>query len=103
MTGALVEFIFNIEPPTEDEVEQSAVSTGKKKRVDVGSQVRPRPVRERIGSQSLFMTWAATGVILSIVIWCFFFYAPLTYGQPGLEVDQVLARKWLNYDFHFAK
>jgi dolichyl-phosphate-mannose-protein mannosyltransferase len=49
------------------------------------------------------MTWAASGVILAIVIWSFLFYAPLTYGNPGLSVSQILARKWLNYDLHFAK
>jgi dolichyl-phosphate-mannose-protein mannosyltransferase len=27
----------------------------------------------------------------------------LTYGYPGLTVDEVNARKWLGYDLHFAK
>ena len=102
VTGALLEFIFNIEPPTPDEVGQAVGQGGKKKKEDGKSQ-RRRPVRERIASGNLFMTWAAAGVVMSVVIWCFIFFAPLTYGQPGLTVDQVLSRKWLNYDLHFAK
>lgn len=94
VTGALVEFIFNIEPPTAEEMEH------KKKK---GSGRSTRPVRERLGGQNMLASWAATGVIVSVVVWSFFFFAPLTYGKPGLDVDQVLARKWLNYDLHFAK
>jgi dolichyl-phosphate-mannose-protein mannosyltransferase len=47
--------------------------------------------------------WAATGGILAVVVWSFLYFAPLTYGQPGLSIEQVQARKWLNYDLHFAK
>lgn len=96
MTGALVEFIFNIDPNV---VEDNVVASSKGK--------APAPVtgkvRGRIATQSLLATWAATGAILSVVIWCFFYFAPLTYGKPGLDVPQVQARKWLNYDLHFAK
>ncbi|KAF4311212.1 Glycosyl transferase family 39 [Botryosphaeria dothidea] len=94
VTGALVEFIFNIEPPTPEEIEN-------KKRK--GSARSSRPVRERLGGQNMYASWAATGVIVAVVVWCFYFFAPLTYGKPGLDVPQVLARKWLNYDLHFAK
>ncbi|KAF2099873.1 dolichyl-phosphate-mannose--protein mannosyltransferase 4 [Rhizodiscina lignyota] len=92
VTGALLEFIFNIEPANLDEEGEA----NKKRRGH-------RPVRERLGTQSLLATWAAAGVVVAIVGWGFWFFAPLTYGKPGLTVDQVLARKWLNYDFHFAK
>ena len=30
--------------------------------------------------------WIATLVILAATIWGFIFYAPLTYGTPGLDV-----------------
>ncbi|KAI9694461.1 MAG: hypothetical protein M1822_000077 [Bathelium mastoideum] len=103
VTGALVEFVFNLEPPAADEAGQAGVPNSKKKRGDEKAQARPRPVRERIGSQSLLTTWAVAGAILTAVISSFIFFAPLTYGQPGLTVEQVLARKWLNYDLHFAK
>ncbi|GAB7356169.1 hypothetical protein MBLNU459_g6760t1 [Dothideomycetes sp. NU459] len=104
VTGALVEFIFNIEPATFEEVAQNNAnvtnSTKNKKSHSAGTS---RPVRERIASQNLLATWAAVAAILAIIIGGFIFYAPLTYGSPGLEVNQVNARKWLNYDLHFAK
>ncbi|KAF2859094.1 glycosyltransferase family 39 protein [Piedraia hortae CBS 480.64] len=87
VAGALVEFVFNVEMEPEEE----------------GKPRARRPIRERIAGQSLFGAWAASGVILAAVIWSFLFFAPLTYGKPGLTVDQVNARKWLNYDYHFAK
>ena len=94
VTGALVEFIFNIEPLTEEEI--SAAAKGTKKPTT-------RPVRETIASQGLWMAWVATGIIYSVVLWSFAFFAPLTYGTPGLDVDSVVKRKWLGYDLHFAK
>jgi dolichyl-phosphate-mannose-protein mannosyltransferase len=92
VTGALVEFIFNIEPLTEDELDAKKKTTAKS-----------RPVRESIASQGLWAAWAATVAIYAVIIWSFYFFAPLTYGKPGLEVDEVLKRKWLSYDLHFAK
>jgi dolichyl-phosphate-mannose-protein mannosyltransferase len=99
VTGALVEFIFNIEPANLDE----GVLTTDGKKMKGASGQRSRPVRERLGQQSLMASWAATVVILAVVFWSFLFFTPLTYGKPGLDVDQVNARKWLNYDLHFAK
>jgi dolichyl-phosphate-mannose-protein mannosyltransferase len=95
VTGALVEFIFNIEPLSEEEL-SAAAGKGPKKPTT-------RPVRETIASQGLWMAWVATGIIYSVVIWSFAFFAPLTYGNPGLDVEQVVRRKWLGYDLHFAK
>lgn len=89
--GALIEFIFNVEPL---EIERTDKGTG----VAIA-----RPVRERVRSGSLYAAWAATGVIYALLMWGFWFFAPLTYGTPGLSVDQVLKRKWLGYDLHFAK
>jgi len=99
VTGALIEFVFNIEPAPLDEISHGSGTISKKENKKDGA----KPVRERIGTQSLLATWAATGVILAIITWSFFYFAPLTYGKPGLSVDQVVARKWLNYDLHFAK
>jgi len=59
--------------------------------------------KERMGRQSFIAGWAATIVILAATIYGFWFYAPLTYGTPGLDVQGVNARRWLNYDLHFAK
>ncbi|CAG8457563.1 10972_t:CDS:10 [Ambispora gerdemannii] len=42
--------------------------------------------------------------LLGIASVFYIFFAPLTYGTPGLDVSGVLNRKWLEtWDFHFAK
>ena len=93
VTGALVEFIFNIDPANLDD------ETGKRRPLNR----RLLGVRARLGRQSILAAWGATVAILGAVIWCFVFFAPLTYGTPGLTADGVIARKWLGYDLHFAK
>jgi len=109
VTGALVEFVFNLEPVNGnmgDVVSDDAsavLTTEKKKALAAPDAATRRPVRERIGSRSQALSWAATVLILGVTAWSFFFFAPLTYGQPGLDVEQVVARKWLAYDLHFAK
>jgi len=100
VTGALVEFVFNIDP--NGNLDELANGQGTISKTKNRSQ-QARPLRSRIATQSLLATWAATGAILAVVIWSFYFFAPLTYGSPGLDVSQVQARKWLAYDLHFAK
>ncbi|KAF2271953.1 PMT-domain-containing protein [Westerdykella ornata] len=99
VTGALVEFIFSMEPPEIDSPPAGSAPGA----VKGHRRTKSRPVRERVSSQSLLGSWIATIVILAAVFWCFLFFAPLTYGKPGLTVPQVNARKWLAYDLHFAK
>jgi dolichyl-phosphate-mannose-protein mannosyltransferase len=102
--GALIEFIFNLQPldprtalPHVDD------PSGKSKARSVSSLRRFITAKERMGCKSLIAGWIATLIILAATIWGFIFYAPLTYGTPGLDVAGVTARKWLNYDLHFAK
>ena len=64
---------------------------------------RGLPAKERMGTQSLRAMWAAAAVVLAVVVGGWWFFLPLTYGKPGLDVEQVNARKWLGYDLHFAK
>jgi dolichyl-phosphate-mannose-protein mannosyltransferase len=94
VTGALVEFIFCIEPL--DTEQTTTVVKGHRRTMS-------RPVRERMATTSQLGSWIAAGVILLAATWCFLFFAPLTYGKPGLDVAQVQSRKWLGYDLHFAK
>jgi dolichyl-phosphate-mannose-protein mannosyltransferase len=94
VTGALVEFIFCIEPL--DMEPESPAFKGHRR-------TQSRPVRERMATTSQLGSWIATGVILLATFWSFLFFAPLTYGSPGLDVNQVQSRKWLGYDLHFAK
>jgi dolichyl-phosphate-mannose-protein mannosyltransferase len=96
VAGALIEFIFNLEPA-------DVASLSKEDGKTITKGPRNKPIRERIAGQSLLATWAASGVVVAALIWGFLFFAPLTYGTPGLDVPQVQSRKWLNYDLHFAK
>jgi dolichyl-phosphate-mannose-protein mannosyltransferase len=101
VTGALLEFIFNVEPITVEEAAESAAKSGKKG--TVATPTRSIPARERLEGQNMLASWAAAGVVMTIVICGWWYFLPLTYGYPGLTVEQVVARKWLGYDLHFAK
>lgn len=109
VTGALIEFVFNIEPAGLEQLANGntnnpvLTNSDKNRKREKGAVRETRGVRGKIATQSLLATWAATGAILSLIIWSFFYFAPLTYGKPGLDVQQVVSRKWLNYDLHFAK
>lgn len=95
VTGALLEFIFNVEPVLDD----SSIKTNKKTQ----EARKHLPAREKLAGQNLLVSWAAVGVIMTIVLGSWYFFLPLTYGYPGLTVPEVNARKWLGYDLHFAK
>lgn len=98
VAGAVIEFIFNIEP---SDLTNFTIKDGSNKTTTRNQ--RSRPIRERIAGQSLLPTWAATAVLVVALTWSFFFFAPLTYGTPGLTVEEIGRRKWLGYDMHFAK
>lgn len=99
VAGALVEFVFNVEPLDLEEVSSAVAKSGKKG----VSTKQSLPTRQRLAGQSMLASWAAAGVIMIIVIGGWYYFLPLTYGYPGLSVEQVVARKWLGYDLHFAK
>jgi dolichyl-phosphate-mannose-protein mannosyltransferase len=99
VTGSLVEFIFQTEP-TESELGYQAANKSGRKGV---APKKHLTARERFGSQSMLPSWIATAVILSLAAGGWYFFLPLTYGYPGLSVEEVLRRKWLGYDLHFAK
>ncbi|KAI1649856.1 glycosyltransferase family 39 protein [Daldinia loculata] len=99
IVGSLLEFVFNAEPSAEEPSYQD-VKSGKK---PAPGPRRHITARERFAGQSMVPAWIACLVILSLVFASWYFFLPLTYGYPGLSVDQVLRRKWLGYDLHFAK
>ncbi|KAI9879475.1 MAG: hypothetical protein M1830_008434 [Pleopsidium flavum] len=105
VTGAIVEFVFNLDPVGLDEPSYAPIADGKsgKRKGGVVAGKRSVSAKERLGTQSLLATWAAAGVVMAVVIGGWYFFLPLTYGKPGLDVAQVNARKWLGYDLHFAK
>ncbi|CAM1506831.1 Fc.00g064720.m01.CDS01 [Cosmosporella sp. VM-42] len=97
VAGALLEFIFNSEPADDTSV---IVKAGKKATVGPKRHVS---ARERFAGQSMLGAWIACLVVLALAVAGWYFFLPLTYGYPGLSVDQILRRKWLGYDLHFAK
>lgn len=117
VTGALLEFIFNLDPVALEEnavatnnttlnslSNSSSASKSSKKTINgtsLGKTVIPR--KERMTGSSLLALWGAVGLVLTLVIGGWWYFLPLTYGKPGLSAEQVVARKWLGYDLHFAK
>ncbi|KAG7150666.1 Dolichyl-phosphate-mannose--protein mannosyltransferase 4 like [Verticillium longisporum] len=93
VAGALLEFIFLAEPVGEDKKAKNVEDAPK----------RHLTARERLGGQSMAGAWIAATVVLALAVAGWWFFLPLTYGYPGLSVDQVVRRKWLGYDLHFAK
>jgi dolichyl-phosphate-mannose-protein mannosyltransferase len=95
VTGALLEFVFNVDTTEESSHSgRAGKKAGPKKHVSA---------RERFAGSSMMGAWIACGVILSLAAFGWYYFLPLTYGYPGLSVDQILRRKWLGYDLHFAK
>ncbi|KAL9023110.1 MAG: hypothetical protein Q9180_008385 [Flavoplaca navasiana] len=106
VTGALLEFIFNLDPVAlEENVDAKLagkVANSSKKGGGPGTK-RVVPAKERIGANGMLALWGAAGVVMTLVIGGWYFFLPLTYGKPGLSAEEVLRRKWLGYDLHFAK
>jgi len=96
VTGGLFEFVFAGEAVESAEKLKEEIKSGKKK-------AKRSTARERWRGQNLLPLWAACGVVLIAVIGGWIFFLPLTYGTPGLSVEEVKMRKWLGYDLHFAK
>lgn len=99
IVGALLEFVFNADPSAEEPTYQE-VKSGKK---PAPGAKRFISARERFAGQSMVPAWIACAVILTLAAAGWYFFLPLTYGYPGLSIEQVVRRKWLGYDLHFAK
>ena len=78
LTGGLFDFIFG-----EMDLEQKTKSSLPK-------------------SKNWAYALTAAGVLV-LLVGCFIYYAPLTYGWPGLSVEQVQARQLMNIELHFSK
>lgn len=108
VTGSLLEFIFNVDPVDLMEQPQSLTSgvqnsPSKKAGVASGDTELRNTTAKRVGVESSLALWAASGTVLAVIIGGWWFFLPLTYGKPGLSAEEVIARKWLGYDLHFAK
>jgi dolichyl-phosphate-mannose-protein mannosyltransferase len=100
IVGSLLEFVFYSDPSAE-EITPPVGKAGEKQ--PSNAPQRFVTAKERYAGQNAIPAWAACGVILAIATASWWFFLPLTYGYPGLSVEQIANRKWLGYDLHFAK
>ncbi|PWZ03574.1 putative PMT4-dolichyl-phosphate-mannose--protein O-mannosyltransferase [Testicularia cyperi] len=69
-----------------------------------GPLLRPRDLRPRMDNLIPAPARAVMAVFLILLVACFWWLSPLTYGTPGLTTDQVHARRLLSsWTLHFAK
>lgn len=88
-SGACLEFIFT-------DNRGPALLTEKENRLSHRKGARFTEIN-KIGYTVAFI------LLSSVIVWCFWFFSPLTYGNRGLTVAEVQARKWLDMSLHFAK
>ena len=43
------------------------------------------------------------GTSSAAIVWCFFYFRPVTYGDVSLTPEQVQARQWFDIKLHYAK
>ena len=106
VTGALLEFIFNLDPDGLDSnviAENTGQAPRKRRGTETDRTGKRVVVPQRRKAGTMLGLWAASGVVLSLIIFGWYWFLPLTYGRPGLSVAEVNQRKWLSYDLHFAK
>ena len=101
VTGSLLEFVFSVD--TEIESPESPAVDRKTVKKKTKAPLNSLTAGQRLNNQNMLPLWGAAGVLLTLIIGGWYFFLPLTYGKPGLDVSQVLARRWLGYDLHFAK
>ncbi|KAF3928176.1 hypothetical protein AA313_de0205663 [Arthrobotrys entomopaga] len=102
VTGALLDFVFNSEGQDETVPEHVRLAQAGKKPAH-RTLTGVLPSSPSAPNTATPVSWIVAGVVLAAVLGGFVFFAPLTYGSPGLSVEEVLRRKWLGYDLHFAK
>lgn len=104
VTGSLVEFFFESEPVEKEPIEKVPSEKGAAgQAIQPDETLAPRSQRapKRFAGSST-ASWVACGAILGVTFafWCF--WLPLTYGYPGLSVEEVRRRQILGYRLHFA-
>jgi len=118
VAGALLEFICNVEPDIDGAALSDALNTkssvslttdgaSKTNTAKTETNNKKTPISERVAGQGqggMYLSWAVMAGIMAVVVAGYVYYAPLTYGDRGLTVEEVQSRKWpMSYDLHFAK
>ena len=104
VTGSLVEFFFDSKPVEEEPIEKAPSEKGAADQTiqpnEMPAPGSRRTLKRFAGSGTA--SWVACGAILSVTFsfWCF--WLPLTYGYPGLSVEEVCRRQILGYSLHYV-
>ena len=104
VTGSLVELFFDSKPVEKERIERAPSEKGAADQA-IQPNETPAPRSQRASKRfagSSSASWVACGAILGVtfVFWCF--WLPLTYGYPGLSVEDVRTRQILGYRLHYA-
>ncbi|KAF5098692.1 hypothetical protein D0Z00_001945 [Geotrichum galactomycetum] len=59
--------------------------------------------RKKLSQNKNWTYVIATVVVLTLLIACFLYFGPLTYGWPGLTVEQIRSRQLMDIELHFSK
>jgi dolichyl-phosphate-mannose-protein mannosyltransferase len=59
--------------------------------------------RKKLSQNKNWTYIIATIVVLTLLIACFLYFGPLTYGWPGLTVEQIRSRQLMDIELHFSK
>ncbi|CDO51391.1 hypothetical protein DV113_002272 [Geotrichum candidum] len=59
--------------------------------------------RKKLSQKKNWTYIIATIVVLTLIIGCFLYFSPLTYGWPGLTVEQIRSRQLMDIELHFSK
>ena len=62
-----------------------------------------KPARQVLHALVPWTSYPVAGLLLGATAVTFWFFAPITYGTPGLSVEEVKSITWLDtWDLHFA-
>ncbi|CAG8499641.1 7149_t:CDS:10 [Paraglomus occultum] len=62
-----------------------------------------KPVRQVLHADVPWTSYLVVGLLLGGIAVIFWFFAPITYGTPGLSIEEVKRMMWLDtWDLHFA-
>ena len=54
--------------------------------------------------ENSMLAWTAAFAIISAIVGGFLIFSPVTYGTPGLTIEQANKLKWnANWDMHYLK
>ncbi|GMF02256.1 unnamed protein product [[Candida] boidinii] len=70
----------------------------------IESKAKKTEVEDEPTGKIFWLPYISTvALVISIIISCFIYFAPLTYGNISLPAEEVIKRQWFNIKLHFSK